>query len=53
LEIFNFELSEADMAKIDALNTNERKLVPVITLPDGSFAPRDGNAKDYPYHIEY
>ena len=53
LEIFDFELTDAQMEAIDGLNLNERKLVPIITLTDGTKAPRDGKHKYYPYHEEY
>ena len=53
LEIFDFVLSESDMALIDGLNLNERKLVPIITLNDGTKAPRDGKHIHYPYHEEF
>jgi len=53
LEIFDFELSDDQMKAIDGLNLNERKLVPIITLTDGTKAPRDGKHKYYPYHEEY
>jgi len=53
LEIFDFELSDDQMKAIDGLNLNERKLVPIITLTDGTKVPRDGKHKYYPYHEEY
>ena len=53
LEVFDFELSDNDMNLIDGLNLNERKLVPIITLNDGTKAPRDGKHIYYPYHEEF
>ena len=53
LEVFDFELSASDMALIDGLNLNERKLVPIITLNNGDKVPRDGEHIYYPYHEEF
>ena len=53
LEVFDFELSDDDMKLVDGLNLNERKLVPIITLNDGTKAPRDGKHIYYPYHEEF
>ena len=51
--MFDFELSAGDMALIDGLNLNERKLVPIVTLNNGDKVPRDGEHIFYPYHEEY
>ena len=50
LEVFDFELSDDDMKLVDGLNLNERKLVPIITLNDGTKALRDRNHIYYPFH---
>jgi len=41
------------METIEELNTNQRKLIAVIKLPDGTQEPRDGKDKYYPFNIEY
>ena len=52
-DIWDFSLTDDEMSIIDGLNTNERKLIPIITLPDGTKEPRDAKDKYYPYAIEY
>ena len=41
LKCFSFELSGEDMKRIEGLDRNLRKIVPVVTLKDGTVEPRD------------
>ena len=45
LKCFSFELDADDMKKIEGLDRNLRKIVPIVTLKDGTVEPRDKHSK--------
>lgn len=49
LGIWGWELSQEDMDMVTSLNTGVRKIVPLITLPDGSQKIRDEDDANYPF----
>jgi alcohol dehydrogenase (NADP+) len=51
-EVFDFQLSEKDMAEIQAFERNWRCCVPCITV-DGQSVPRDAKHPLFPFNIEY
>jgi len=46
-----FQLTEEQCKMIDALETGERKIIPISTLPDGTKELRDGEDENYPFHF--
>ena len=41
MKVFDFELDDADMAVFNKLDKHLRKIVPIVTLKDGTVEPRD------------
>jgi len=49
LGIFGWELNSADMELVNGLNTGVRKIVPLITMPDGTQKIRDATDSNFPF----
>ena len=52
LEVYEFELSPEDMEKINGLNKNLRKIIPINKLKSGECVLRDGKSRHFPFHFE-
>jgi len=49
LGIFGWELSMEDIEKVNGLHTGVRKIIPLITMPDGTQKIRDLDDLNYPF----
>ena len=52
LKVYEFELTEDDMEKINGLNKNIRKIVPINKLKSGEVVLRDARSRHYPFRFE-
>lgn len=52
MDVFGFEISEEDMAAMDALNEDKRIGVPEIEV-EGKMVPRDASHPHYPFNIPF
>ena len=50
LKVYDFELSSDEMAIIDTLNKNLRKIIPVNKLKSGETVFRDAKSRHYPFN---
>eukprot|EP00088_Acartia_fossae_P066279 TRINITY_DN8209_c0_g1_i2.p1 TRINITY_DN8209_c0_g1~~TRINITY_DN8209_c0_g1_i2.p1 ORF type:complete len:330 (+),score=85.41 TRINITY_DN8209_c0_g1_i2:35-1024(+) len=51
LEIDGWELTPEQCKEIEGLETGERKIIPINTLPDGTKELRDGTDENYPFRF--
>ena len=50
MKVFDFELDDADMAVFNGLDKHLRKIVPIVTLKDGTVEPRDLHSIHYAWN---
>ena len=50
LKVYDFELSADEMAIIDQLNKNMRKIIPINKLKSGETVIRDARSRHYPFN---
>lgn len=49
MKAFEFELTSEEMEAINRLNTNKRKIVPIVKLHSGEVILRDGKSRHFPF----
>jgi alcohol dehydrogenase (NADP+) len=49
-QVFDFHLSDEDMAEIESFNRNWRACIPVIKNAEGKDIARDGGHPEFPFH---
>ena len=50
LKVYDFELSADEMAIIDQLDKNMRKIIPINKLKSGETVIRDARSRHYPFN---
>ena len=51
LGVWGWTLDKDDMKAMDSVNTGDRKIVPIVTMPDGQVNIRDITDQNYPFHL--
>ena len=52
LKVYEFELTGDEMEKINGLNKNIRKIVPINKLKSGEVVVRDARSRHFPFTFE-
>jgi len=53
LGVWGWELDNDDMDAVNSVNTGDRKIVPIVTMPNGDVIIRDQDDENYPFnHVE-